>query len=124
LKKDEIVDKRVLKLEQKVLHFNYLIKAAFYELRSIDREPSLGENEKPQKVWVDEFKKEDEFKARVWDNFTKVRHGDPKDKFHEIPVLKKTIVTVKKPTLHYHWEVQKINGTSGYVPCCILEPLK
>ena len=120
----EEIDKNFSVLEKRIEHKkrpnttaskDILIELAklFYNLKSFTQLHSMPKNHLIPYNWTDQS----QFSARVWSDYQKIKEN-------EVSVKKKEMVDVLKVTAHSHWLIKKSNGTEGYVPCTILEPVE
>ena len=84
----------------------------FYILKNFSKLHSMPKNHLIPHQWTDQS----QFSARVWSDYQMENEN-------EVSVKKKEMVDVLKVTTRPYWLVKKSNGTEGYIPCTILEPV-
>lgn len=85
----------------------------FYNLKCFSQLHSMPKNHIIPHRWTDN---QNRFSARIWSDY-QMRDDS------EVSVKKKEMVDVIKVTTQSYWLIRKSNGSEGYVPCTILEPV-
>ena len=110
------INSRIFKKEEKVLYFKEILNFLFLELKSSTGPTHLTNLEINHQNWCKNDQIEP-FYARVWETFNPITEN-------EIYVIKKEMVKVLESGLLNYWLIEKIDGSIGYVPCSILEPIE
>jgi len=105
---------RDFKPEETITYLIDAISVTFLEIKCSFGPPHCSAEELAPQVWPREERVE--FYARVWETYAPANDG-------EASVVKKETVRVLESGLLSYWLVQKLDGSSGYVPCIILEPV-